>query len=100
MCVPLPAAPAHQQLGQGIKQERELGVKEDSSRADQLGKQVVGNPHTRCNSGLCANKLSLNPKIKTPILTASYQEKEKGLRHDSRSNDGNSLDFVESLLDV
>lgn len=75
-------------------------MKEDSSRADQLGKQVEGNPHPRCSSRLCTNELSLNLKTETSLLTASYQEKETGLRPDSRSNDGNSLYFVESLLDV
>lgn len=74
-------------------------VKEDSSRVDQLGKQIVGKSQ-RCSGRLCANELSLTLKTETLILIISFQEKEKGLRHDSRSNDEISLYFEESLSDV
>lgn len=43
---------------------------------------------------------SLNLKTETPILTATYQEEEEELRHDSGSEDGNPLYFIGSLLDA
>ena len=76
------AAPAHPQLGQGIKQERGEG----EGRVIQswsAGQRRWGEPYTRCCGRLRANELSLNLKTDAPILTASYQEKKKGLRHNS-----------------